>query len=94
MDIPRAAHSLAPELAARGLDPERILWTDADIIFAGDWASFPPSEPLPTFAAGTEVCVRSPPPTTAGMHVPCAEPAPRTHASTRRTPYPDTATLA
>ena len=54
MDIPRAAHRLAPELAARGLDPGRVLWTDADVLFAGDWA-FPRSTPLPTFAAGTEV---------------------------------------
>ena len=53
MDIPRAAHALAGELASRNLDPHRILWTDADIIWAGDW-SFPVSAPLPTFAAGTE----------------------------------------
>lgn len=92
MDIPRAAHSLAPELAARGLDPERILWTDADIIFAGDWASFPPSEPLPTFAAGTEVCVRSPPP--ACMDHAQSPHHARTPARDAPTPYPDTATLA
>ena len=84
MDIPRAAHSLAPELAARGLDPERILWTDADIIFAGDWAGFPPSEPLPTFAAGTEVCAL----TAAGTRGPCVGPAPRTHATARDAPTP------
>lgn len=54
MDIPRAARTLQPELTSRGLNSERILWTDADIMFAGDFA-YPPHAPLPTFAAGTEV---------------------------------------
>jgi hypothetical protein len=53
LDIPRAAHALAPELAARQLDTERVLWTDADILFAGDW-DMPRLHALPTFAAGTE----------------------------------------
>ena len=54
MDIPRVANTLRSELTQRGLDPNRILWTDADILFAGDF-HYPPSSPLPTFAAGTEV---------------------------------------
>ena len=54
MEIPRAAHRLAPELAARGLDTGRVLVTDADVLFAGDWY-YPPSSPLNTFAAAREV---------------------------------------
>ena len=54
MDIPRAAHAMQAELAGRGLDPQRILWTDADVIFSGDW-HYPREAPLPTFAAGSEV---------------------------------------
>ena len=54
MDIPRSAHAMQAELAGRGLDPHRILWTDADVIFSGDW-HYPRDAPLPTFAAGTEV---------------------------------------
>lgn len=59
MDIPRAAHALKAELASRNLEPERILWTDADIIFSGDWHGFPAHRPLPTFAAGTEVSAKT-----------------------------------
>lgn len=56
MDIPIMANHLQPELAARGLDTERILMTDADILFADDFdfAVHPRARALPTFAAGIE----------------------------------------
>ena len=41
LDIPRVAHSLADELTSRGLDRDRVLWTDADVLFAGDWSPPP-----------------------------------------------------
>ena len=57
MDIPRVAHELRDELVAQHLDPVRVLWTDADVLFAGDWDYLPWS--LPTFAAGTETFTSS-----------------------------------
>ena len=54
MDIPRVAAQLAPELAARGLDTGRVLATDADVLFAGDW-EYPPARPLDTYASGAEM---------------------------------------
>jgi len=57
MDIARAAVALSAELVSRRLDPERVLWTDADVLWSGDWDHSSPS--LPTFAAGTEHFSRS-----------------------------------
>jgi hypothetical protein len=37
MDRPLAARALAAELGARGLDTERVLMTDADVLFAADF---------------------------------------------------------
>ena len=56
MDIPLAAHAHAAELAARGLDPERVLITDADVLFADDFTfpNFLRNRALRTFAAGIE----------------------------------------
>jgi len=56
MDIPLAAHSLRGEMAARSLDLERVLMTDVDLLFAGDfsYARWPRAHSLPTFAAGIE----------------------------------------
>ena len=56
MDIPLAAHRLQTELAARGLDVERVVMTDVDVLFAGDFtfARWPQARSLPTFAAGIE----------------------------------------
>ena len=56
MDIPLAAEQLRPQLAARGLDTERVLMTDADVMFAADF-TYPRwrrARSLPTFAAGIE----------------------------------------
>ena len=54
LDVPAAAHRLRAELLARRLDPSRVLVTDADVLFAGDW-SYPDAVPLDTFAAGSEI---------------------------------------
>ena len=56
MDLPVAARAHAAELAARKLDTERVLITDADVLFAGDF-TFPRwrrARILRTFAAGIE----------------------------------------
>ena len=44
------------QLLSRGLDPERVLYTDTDVLFARDidYARLA-AIALPTFAAGTEV---------------------------------------
>ena len=56
MDIPLAASAHRAELAARGLDTERVLMTDADVLFADDFtfARWPRARRLLTFAAGIE----------------------------------------
>ena len=56
MDIPLAARGHQAELAARGLDTERVLMTDADVLFADDFtfARWPRTRRLKTFAAGEE----------------------------------------
>lgn len=56
MDIPIAASAHRAELAARGLDTERVLMTDADVLFADDFtfARWRRSRQLMTFAAGIE----------------------------------------
>jgi hypothetical protein len=61
MDIPLAAHRLQTELAARGLDVERVVMTDVDVLFAGDFtfARWPQARSLPTFAAGIEFFSKS-----------------------------------
>jgi hypothetical protein len=55
-DIPLAARKRANELAERGLDTERILMTDADVLFADDftYSHWPRARSLRTFAAGIE----------------------------------------
>ena len=52
MSTPASVSSHVPQTA--GLNTQRVLATDADVLFAGDWA-FPPSHPLPTFAGGNEI---------------------------------------
>lgn len=61
MDIPFAARAHEHELVARGLDPERILMTDADVLFANDfsYARWPRARRLRTFAAGIEFFSKS-----------------------------------
>ena len=58
MDVPFIARRLAEEegWAARGIDVERVLYTDTDVLFAHDAAELVQSpEPLPTYLMGTEV---------------------------------------
>lgn len=55
MDIPLAAKMSSADIASRGLDQQRILMTDADIIFAGEFTYSQRARKLHTFAAGTEV---------------------------------------
>ena len=58
MDVPFIARRLAEEEGwlARGIDAERVLYTDTDVLFAHDAASLVQSpEPLPTYLMGTEV---------------------------------------
>ena len=57
MDIPLAARDRHEELAARGLDTERVLMTDADVLFADDFtfARRRRTRRLKTFAAGVEL---------------------------------------
>ena len=45
-------------MLARRLHTGRVLVTDADVLFAGDW-SYPDSRPLDTFAAGSEILALS-----------------------------------
>ena len=56
MDLPLAARSVDAELAARGLDRERILVTDVDVLFANDFrlGQRRAAKRLRTFAAGIE----------------------------------------
>ncbi len=56
MDIGLIVRSMRAELFARGLDTERVLYTDTDVLFAGDVDYGRLSTgPLRTFSAGTEV---------------------------------------
>ena len=57
LDVPQISRDLASELEGRGIETERVLYTDADVLFAGDFrlANETAGEPLPTFYAGTEV---------------------------------------
>jgi len=57
LDVPQIVEALAPELAARGVERERVLYTDTDVLFAADFelARATRAAPLPTFAAGSEV---------------------------------------
>ena len=57
LDVPQIVEELAPELAARGIERERVLYTDTDVLFAADfeYARATRALPLPTFAAGSEV---------------------------------------
>lgn len=56
IDIGPIVLSMKPTLRARGLDTERVLYTDTDVLFAGDveYSSLA-RKSLPTFSAGTEV---------------------------------------
>lgn len=58
MDVPHLVRtSLRNELHAQGIDTERVLYTDADVMFAAefDYASRVPGGLPVAFAAGTEV---------------------------------------
>lgn len=56
LDIGIIVEAMRPELLARGLDPQRVLYTDTDVLFANDLDySTLSTMPLTTFAAGTEV---------------------------------------
>ena len=56
MDIGLVVRSMRESFSARGLDTERVLYTDTDVLFAGDVDYGRLSKgPLPTFAAGTEI---------------------------------------
>lgn len=56
LDIGIIVEAMRDELAKRGLDTERVLYTDTDVLFARDVDYTRLSTmPLPTFAAGTEV---------------------------------------
>ena len=56
MDMGLLVDAMRSELLSRGLDPERVLYTDTDVLFAGDVDyEHLSSLALPTFAAGTEV---------------------------------------
>ena len=57
MDIPAIAHnlSMAEDWAARGIDRERLLYTDTDVLFAGDVDALLALPRPRTFLAGTEV---------------------------------------
>ena len=56
MDIGLIVKSMQSSLGARGLDTERVLYTDTDVLFAGDVDYLQLSRgALPTFSAGTEV---------------------------------------
>ena len=56
LDMGIIVEAMRDELLSRGLDGERVLYTDTDVLFANDfdYASLA-AIPLPTFAAGTEV---------------------------------------
>ena len=56
LDIGIIVDAMRDELLRRGLDAERVLYTDTDVLFAQDvdYARLA-AMPLPTFAAGTEV---------------------------------------
>lgn len=56
IDIGIIAQAMREELVARGLDAERVFYTDTDVLFAGDidYTELV-TIGLPTFAAGTEV---------------------------------------
>ena len=57
LDVPSIVARLRPELAARGLRRELVLYTDTDVLFAADFrlARRAAAAALPTFYAGTEV---------------------------------------
>jgi len=56
LDMGLLVEAMRDELLTRGLDAERVLYTDTDVLFASDvnYAGLR-AMPLPTFAAGTEV---------------------------------------
>ena len=56
IDMGQIVASLQGDLQSRGLDTQRVLYTDTDVLFAGDvdYADLA-RRPLPTFSAGTEV---------------------------------------
>ena len=53
IDVPAIVGRLAPELRAQGIDTSAVLYTDTDVMFAGDW-DYARSTPVRNFAAGTE----------------------------------------
>ncbi|KAL1526043.1 hypothetical protein AB1Y20_020864 [Prymnesium parvum] len=57
LDIPLVVESLRPELRQRGLDVERVLYTDTDVLFAADFDASTRARyaPLKYFAVGSEV---------------------------------------
>ena len=56
LDIGLVVSAMRSELAQQGLDTERVLYTDTDVLFARDVDyAYLSSVPLATFAAGTEV---------------------------------------
>ena len=52
IDVPAIVGRLAPELRAQGIDTSAVLYTDTDVMFAGDWDYA--RTPVRNFAAGTE----------------------------------------
>ena len=57
MDLPVVAANLSAEWMTRGITPDTYLYTDTDVLFAGDVdteAMLSHQPQLPTFAAGTE----------------------------------------
>jgi hypothetical protein len=54
LDIPRVVDSMRPELRARGLDSERVLYTDTDVLFAADFDVSRRFHRVRYFAVGTE----------------------------------------
>ena len=56
LDIGILVDAMRDDFLSRGLDTERVLYTDTDVLFAADidYTNLA-SIPLPTFAAGTEV---------------------------------------
>jgi hypothetical protein len=56
LDIGIIVEAMHDELLVRGLDTQRVLYTDTDVLFADDLDyTTLQSQSLPTFAAGTEV---------------------------------------
>ena len=62
LDIGILVDAMRDDFLSRGLDTERVLYTDTDVLFAADidYTNLA-SIPLPTFAAGTEVFSPAPP---------------------------------